>query len=217
MATGIAGVAQRLLLLQPKPIDPTKCDQNKSLYWQIIRNNQTTLKRQAKQFNMGNTLKFTDPIKAALFLLQREYWNSFLFKNDLHEAVFIPPTFVSNQYKKKSTIAILDYEVKKDIERLLNNLKEHSTEYWLTKELQTFMQTHDGTDCIDQKAFDRWVVNLKIMYLVITELKTDKVNLPSTTSDLGVYVQACINEISKSPKSAIKTFLQEFLFQKNFK
>ena len=213
----MADIDKKLSLLQPKPIDPSKCDPNKSLYWRIIRNNQTALNRQAKQFNLGNTLKFTDPIKAAMFLLQREYGDSSLFVKDKHETVFIPPTFVSNQYVKKSPVAVLDYEVKKDIVRLLNNLKDHSPESWLTKELQTFMQTQNGADCIDQKAFEKWIVNLKIMHLVIKELKTDKVNLLSTTSDLGVYVQACINEISKSPKSAIKTFLQEFLFQKNFK
>ena len=82
--SGFASIAQKLSLLQPKLINPTKCDPNKSLYGQIIRNNQATLKRQAKQFNLGNTLKFTDPIKAAQFLLQREYGTSSLFKNDLH-------------------------------------------------------------------------------------------------------------------------------------
>ncbi|XP_066930751.1 uncharacterized protein [Clytia hemisphaerica] len=211
-------IAQKLKLLQPKPIDPSKCDPNKSLYWQIIRNNQTALDRQAKQFNLGNTLTFNDPIKAAKFLLQREYGDSALFKKDVHEAVFIPPTFVSNQYMKKSPVVVLKYEVKKDIDRLLDNLKEHSNNYWWTKELESFMQTQNGADCIGQKAFDQWFVNLKIMFLVIEELKSDKVNLPSTMSEKGVFVQACINEIpSTSPEPALKTFLTESQGKKDFK
>ena len=103
---------QRLSLLQPKPIDPSKCNENKSLYWQILNNSQTISKRQKKQFNLGNSQTFADPIKAAEYLLTREYGDTFLFNGALHEAIFIPPTFVSNQYTKKSTVAILDYEVK---------------------------------------------------------------------------------------------------------
>ena len=71
----MAQIAQKLLLLQPKSIDTSKCTQDKSVYWQIIWNNQTALDRQAKQFNLGNTHKFTDPIKAAHHLLQRANGN----------------------------------------------------------------------------------------------------------------------------------------------
>ena len=214
----MASITQELSLLQPKPIDPSKCTQNTSLYWQIFRNNQSILNRQAKQFNLGNSLKFTHPIKAADFLLQREYGDSSLFKNDLHEAVFIPPTFVSNQYMKKSSAAILDYEVKKDIFRLLDNLKEHSPDDWLTKELDAFMATQNDADRIDTKAFDQWVVNLKIMYLVLEELAADNVNLPSTVCRLSVFAQACIEKIpAASPELEIKTFLKENLIKKNFK
>ena len=214
----MASIVQRLQSLQPKSIEPSKCDPKISLYWQIIRNNQTVSNRQAKQFNLGNTLTFNDPIKAADFLLQREYGDSSLFKNDLHEAVFIPPTFLSTQYTKKSTVAILDYEVKKDMDRLLENWKEHSPEHWFMKELQNFMETQKGANFIDTNAFDKWVVNLKIMYLLITELKTDKVNLPSTVSCLGAFAEACINEIpSKSPEPTLKTFLRESQGKKNFK
>uniref|UniRef100_A0A7M5V782 Chromosomal replication initiator protein DnaA ATPAse domain-containing protein n=1 Tax=Clytia hemisphaerica TaxID=252671 RepID=A0A7M5V782_9CNID len=216
--SGVQTIAQKLLLLQPKPIDPLKCDPNKSLYWQIIKNNQTVSKRQAKQFNLGNTQTFTDPIKAAMFLLQREYGESSLFKNDLHEAVFIPPTFVSQQYKKKSTVAILDYDVKKDLERLLVNLKKDSPGHWMTMEFEHFMQTQNGADRIDKNAFDKWIVNLKIMYLVIDEFKTDNNILPTTTSDLGVFVLRCIKKLpSTSPEPELKTFLRECLFEKNFK
>ena len=59
------------------------------------------------------------------------------------------------------------------------------------------------------------IVNLKIMYLVIEELKTDQVTLPPTTSDLAVFVQGCIKEIqSQSPGH--KTFLKEYT-DKDFK
>ncbi|XP_066913621.1 uncharacterized protein [Clytia hemisphaerica] len=214
--SSVSTIGQKLLLLQPKQIDPLKCDPNKSLYWQIIRNRQLTLNRQAKQFNLGNTRTFNDPIKAAMFLLQREYGDSSLFVKDIHEAVFIPPTFVSRQYTKKSKVAILDYEVKKDMERLLNNLKEDSPGHWRTKELENFMQTQNGADRIDTKAFDKWIVNLKIMYLINEELKTDRVDLPPTPSDLGVFVQRCINELpSTSPEPELKTFLRECLSKKN--
>ncbi|XP_066910457.1 uncharacterized protein [Clytia hemisphaerica] len=203
-------MAQKLLSLQPKAIDPLKCDQKKSLYWQIIKNNQTATKRQAKQFNLGNTLKFNDPIKAAMFLLQREYGETSLFKNDTNEAVFIPPTFVSNQYSKKSSVAILDYDVKKDIERLLDNLKEHSLGHWLTVELDAFLQTQYNTDRIDKKALDKWIMNLRIMYLVTQELKIDQTNLLPTTTDLGIFVQGCITELvrRKSFGSKVLAFLR---------
>ncbi|XP_066932884.1 uncharacterized protein [Clytia hemisphaerica] len=216
-AIGVQTIVQKLSMLQPKPIDPTKCHPNKSLYWQIIRNNQTVSNRQAKQFNLGNTRTFTDPIKAAMFLLQREYGDSELFKNDVHKAVFIPPTFVSQQYSKKSTVAILDYEVKKDMDRLLDNLKVQSPDYWLTKELQNFMQTQNDINRIDTNAFDQWVVNLKIMYLVVV-LKSEQVNLLSTVSDRGSFIQTCINEIpSTTPEPALKVFLKESQGKKNFK
>ena len=213
----MASIAQKLSLLQPKPIDPSKCDPNKSLYWQIIRNNQLASDRQAKQFNLGNSQRFTDPIKAAQYLLQREYGDSSLFNEDVNEAIFIPPTFVSHQYTKNSFASILDYEVKKDVNRLLDNLKEHSPEHWLTRELQTFMLTQIGLGCIDKKAFDGWRLNLQIMHLVFQELKADKVSLPSTTSDLNDFIQACINEItSRSPESTLKTFLTKSSGKRNF-
>ena len=86
----MAFIGQRLSLLQPKPIDPSKCNKNKSLYWQILNNSQAISKRQQKQFNLGNSQRFADPIKAAEYLLEREYGETFLFNNTLDEAVFIP-------------------------------------------------------------------------------------------------------------------------------
>ena len=80
------------------------------------------------------------------------------------------------------------------------------------------MQTQNSADGIDTNAFDQWMVNLKIMYLVFEELKTDRDNLPPTTSELGVFVYACINGIpSTSPEQEFKTFLKESSNKKNFK
>ena len=110
---------------------------------------------------------------------------------------------------------MLDYDVKRDIERLLINLKQHSPTYWLTKELDTFMQAQNGADCIDKKAFDQWILNLKIMYMMTKELKTDQVTLPPTTSQLGAFVQQCIAILPR--QYPLKTGLQQNLFNKNLK
>lgn len=193
----MASIAQQVLALKPLPIDPTKCTPNKSLYQQILNNSQATSERQAKQFNLGNTHITSNPVDAADFILEREYGDSSLFVQNKHTSVFIPPTFVSNQYKKSST-AILDYDVEKDIYRLLVNLKQHSPTYWLTKELETFMQTQNGNGYIDSKVFDRWILNLQIMYLIIVEIKTDQLTLPTTTSDLGLFIQGCISVLPDS-------------------
>ena len=206
----MAYIGKRLSLLQPIPIDPSKCNKNKSLYWQILNNSHVISKRQKKQFDLGNSQTFTDPIKAAEYLLQREYCDTFLFNGALHEAVFIPPIFVSNQYTKKSTVAILDYEVKKNIERLLANLKEHTPEQWLFKELNGFLQSQKET--IGQDTFQKWIFNVKIMYLVSKELKDCQLNLQPTTSDLNTFVQSCIKELTlKLPTSPLITFLNELL------
>ena len=200
-----ASISAKVLTMQPLSIDPTKCTPNKSLYHQILNKSQATSERQAKQFNLGNTHCTANPIDAADFILEREYRESSLFVQSEHTSVFIPPTFASNQYKK-SSVAVLDYDVTKDIRRLLENLKQHSPTYWLTKELNTFMNTQKSADCIDKKAFDQWILNLQIMYLVIAELKTDQVILPSTTSDLGIFVQSCIEKLSS--QSVLKPVLQ---------
>ena len=128
---------------------------------------------------------------AADFLLEREYGDCSFFDSNEHASVFTPPTFVSNQYMKQSTVAVLDYDVKKDIERLLVNLKNHSPTYWLTRELEAFIRIQNGY-CTDKKVFDQWILNVKIMYLMIEELKDDQVHLPPTTTDLNVFVQACL-------------------------
>ena len=71
------------------------------------------------------------------------------------------------------------------------------------------MQTQNGAHCIDKRAFDKWILNLKIMYLVIEELKAEPVYLPPTTSELGVFVQGCISELERR-KSFVSKVLAYF-------
>ncbi|XP_066910542.1 uncharacterized protein [Clytia hemisphaerica] len=207
------GIVSKIKSLKPTKIDPTKCDPRRSLYQQILRNSEATSERQERQFNLGSTCFTSDPVYAAKFVLWREYCDSSLFVEGEHTSVFIPPTFASCQYTNNSPVAILDFEVKADIERLVNNLLYHSPDYWLTIELHNFMQTQSGEHrTIDKKEFDQWVFNLKIMYLVIEELNNEQLNLPSTTSSIEVFVQACINKFpSNSPESALKTLLRQDL------
>eukprot|EP00111_Clytia_hemisphaerica_P008554 TCONS_00024983-protein len=95
----MAGIIQKVLSLKPLPIDPTRCTSNKSLYQQILNNSEATSERQAKQFNLGNSHCTSNPMHAADFVLEREYGDSSLYVQGEH-SVFIPPTFVSKQYKK---------------------------------------------------------------------------------------------------------------------
>ncbi|XP_066917250.1 uncharacterized protein [Clytia hemisphaerica] len=211
----LASIAANIMRLQPILIDPSKCTPQKSLYRQIINDSQATSERQAKQFNLGNAHCTANPMHAADFILEREYGDSSLFVKGEHASVFIPPTFVSNQYKKSST-AILDYDVGKDIGRLLGNLKQNSQTYWLTRELETFINTQNIIDGIDKKAYDQWILNLQILYLVILELKTDQLILPSTTSDLGIFLQSII-ALLPSPSSTLKALLLQNLFTKHLR
>ena len=93
---------QELLTLHPKTIDPSNCTHN-SLYRQIQRTKAARRKHQNEQwFNLGNKQAFNDPIKAAEYLLEREYGDSFLFKPDIHDPIFVPTEFMSKQYVKDS-------------------------------------------------------------------------------------------------------------------
>uniref|UniRef100_A0A7M6DJL4 Uncharacterized protein n=1 Tax=Clytia hemisphaerica TaxID=252671 RepID=A0A7M6DJL4_9CNID len=209
--TTMASICQKILLLGPSRIDPTKCHPGSSLYAQIKRNGEMTLQRQQRQFNLGNSETFSDPIIAADYLLEREYGETALFDTTQHGAVFIPPTFMSYQYKKKSTVAVLDYDVKKDIERLLHNLLHHSPNYWFTTDLRDFISSQGFGDTIDQKYFSKWILNLKIKYLIMQELNTDEVCLPPITLEPDVFIKGCIQEIcSKSIKTSMIILLGEY-------
>ena len=103
-------VKRNLLALKPKDIDPNNCDHNKSITRQILQNSEKRLKDQHSQFNLGNGKTFKDPFKAADYLLEREYGDTFLFDNTHHEPISIPPVWTSEQYNKKSSTTLLDFE-----------------------------------------------------------------------------------------------------------
>ena len=197
-------VRQKLLALQPKAIDPTKCTTDKSLHQQVLKNSKVTLDRQTKQFNLGNSQTLTDPIQAADYLLEREYGETSLFDQSRHEAVFIPPVFCSNQYTKKSLVCLLDYDIEKQCLKTLDNLLKELPNHWFTRQLQMFIQqqglANNADHQINDALFHKWILNIKIIYLVSKELPIDSLNLPSSTSENDIFVKGCIAELtSKSP------------------
>ena len=205
---------QKVTALKLKIIDPSKCNPRISLYQQILRNWQTTADRQNHKFNLGNGQSFTDPILAADFLLHREYADTALFDSNHHEPVFIPPVFQSIQFAKKdSTVHTLDYNVNKTkLRKSLDNMKQHSPNHWFAGQLQKFydLQENNTGDEINAKEFNSWILNVKIMHLVIEELGRDKVSLPVTTTDNKTFVQASLQELaSKSPGSSLEAVLKK--------
>ena len=191
---------QKVAAIKSKIIDPCKCVTRMSLYHQILRNSQATVYNQNKKFNLGNGQLFTDPIIAANQLLAREYADSALFKTNCHNPVFIPPVFQSNQYEKKDlSVHLLDYDVDiNTLKKSLDNLMKDSKNHWFTKEMQAFynFQINNSGDDINITEFNQWILNMKIMRLLVKELGTDKVNLPSTTSDNQTFKQACIQKLT---------------------
>ncbi|XP_066926810.1 uncharacterized protein [Clytia hemisphaerica] len=211
-------VQQKLLNLQPKAIDSTKCSPDKSLHQQVLRNFQMVSDRQVKQFNLGNTQTFTDPIKAADYLLEREYGETSLFDPAQHEPVFIPPVFCSNQYTKKSPVALLDYDIEKQCLETLDNLTKGSPNYWFTEQLQTFIQnqgmTSETVHQINAADFTKWLLNVKITHLVANELSVNSLTLPPSMSEHDVFLKGCIAELrSKSTASQLQTTLQSCLLK----
>ncbi|XP_066932914.1 uncharacterized protein [Clytia hemisphaerica] len=204
---------QEIFALKPMSIDPTNCSTQKSLYQQIKKSPQKVLNEQNKKFNLGNGRFFNDPIKAADQLLEREYADSALFDSALHEAIFIPPLFESDQYAKtNSSVHMLDFEdVKKSsIQKSLDNLKLNNPNHWFTKELQSFhdLQHKNSGDEIKTTEFEEWIRNIKIMHLLSEELGTDQVQLPASTSDNQTFKQACIQKLTTMQVSQLKEALK---------
>ena len=149
------GKINQLQALQPIPINPGNCTADKSLTRQILRR-QRKNGQQLVQFNLGNGKIFINPIKACEYLLKREYGDTSLFQQNLHEPLYIPPVFQSGHLKRD--IATLDFSFKEQMERTLSNLMATAPNYWLTRELKTFLQLQNSkynTDQIDQNAFNR--------------------------------------------------------------
>ena len=91
----------------------------------------------------------------------------------------------------------------------MNNLREHSPGHWLLEELNRFLQSQN--DAIGQNAFQKWIFNVKVMYLVLKDCDCE-LNLLPTTSDPNTFIQSCIKELtSKLPKSQIMAFLNKLL------
>ena len=196
MAATVEGCLKKLA---PKIIDPAKCTSASSIYQELSKlpESQNRLNHQAKQwFNLGNSQTFNDPIIASEYLLEREYGDSFLFKSNSYEPVFIPSEFISNQYCKKDSMAVLDFnEIELKIIETLFNLKKESLDYWFTKELDSFLQTQQLNDEINQVQFKDWITKIKAMYLMMQEVQPENIpdNLLSTTPK--DYVKDCLKEL----------------------
>ena len=79
-----------------------------------------------------------------------------------------------------------------------------SPNYWFTGQLQTFLQhqglTNHAAHQINAADFDKWILNVKITYLIGNEVPINSLNLPPSISENDVFVNGCIAELtSKSP------------------
>eukprot|EP00111_Clytia_hemisphaerica_P003860 TCONS_00011088-protein len=193
-----SNIHQRLQKLTPWNIDPNQCTNASSFYQKLSEPSEKKrrLDHQVKQFNLGNGQTFNDPIAAAEYLLKREYGDTFLFHQNQHDPVLIPAEFISNQYcKKDASTTLLDFEIEKQIKRSLDNLKNKSPYFWFTTALERFIQTQNNGE-INQKQFDHWILNVKVLYLVIENVpQPEDLNLLSTTS--SNFITDCINELNK--------------------
>eukprot|EP00111_Clytia_hemisphaerica_P011395 TCONS_00033386-protein len=210
-------VEQELRDLGPQVIDPANCTPKLSLHQQILNTPKTRLlKEQSKQwFNLGNNQTSNDPITAAEYLLKREYGESAIFKHDSRDPVFIPSEIACCDYDEKS-IAVLDYNIDERMKLTLDNLKQESPEYWLTKELDAFLQTQALNNEIKQDEFNKWMVNLMTLYLMKRELPNVDFQLPSTTCEN--FVKESRKKVSEiSPNSELEETLQYGNIKKNVK
>ena len=212
----MANFQNKILALKTKIIDPANCSSSGSLYQQILNNSQSRLDHQTAQFNLGNGQLFNDPFQAADYLLAREYGDTFLFDKTQHRPIFIPPVFRSAEYDKTpDDTAVLDYNIKEQMQRTLINLLRVAPTYWFTSELQTFLHlrntNHPNENIIRENEFRKWILNIKIMYLAIDHLNIANLNLASSTANTSTYIflQDCINKLNiLSPASSLKTEFQ---------
>uniref|UniRef100_A0A7M5UEM7 Uncharacterized protein n=1 Tax=Clytia hemisphaerica TaxID=252671 RepID=A0A7M5UEM7_9CNID len=210
-------VEQELRDLGPQVIDPANCTPKLSLHQQILNTPKARLlKEQSKQwFNLGNNQTSNGPITAAEYLLKREYGESAIFKHDSRDPVFIPSEIACCDYDEKS-IAVLDYNIDERMKLTLDNLKQESPEYWLTKELDAFLQTQALNNEIKQDEFNKWIVNLMTLYLMKRELPKVDFQLPSTTCEN--FVKESRKKVSEiSPNSELEETLQYGNIKKNVK
>ena len=218
---------------KPVPIEP-QCTED-SLYKQIVQNRDHLNDRQLKQFNVGE--EFDDPIEAAEYLLEREYGETFLFKPENHEAIFIPSEFVSNQHFKKSSTPLLGFDIVGDIKRTCENLKDNNPDHWFTKELHNFLNnpeigernvTGDDNPGINEQKFRDWIMNVKTIFVLKEEIKNWQ-TIPDTRLDKDEFtnqlelnskeIEKNIREIversSESSKNEFKKKIKKLLKKKS--
>ncbi|XP_066916934.1 uncharacterized protein [Clytia hemisphaerica] len=204
---------QELNALQPKKISPKNYDQDYNLETQILDNKKLVSSNQEKQFSylLGNSKHVPDPMKVMEELLEREWGDYFLFDEGecKSEAIFFPFCYISNQCTGKPSGAILDNNIKKEMERLLKNLKEHRPKDWLIREVSSFIASQPKSDDIfDSKAFENWKLNLKITYIIRDLTGANKIALPETISKN--FIEDCIKRVSSHETlSEIKDFLEK--------
>lgn len=184
-------IHEQILELKARLIDTSRFIAQNSIYQQIKKQSAKSLKSQISQFNLGNGKKFQDPIKASEYLLQREYGQTFLFDEKLNQPVFIPPVFTSSQSADK---AVLDFNVDSSIQQTLVNLKRDQPDFWLTKDIEAFIQLHQDSEGRFKKLdeiFHPWILNMKLKYLAIHELKTDEheLHLPLAIEDKATLLK----------------------------
>ena len=145
-------------------IDESKCTPDKSILEYIKREENKLGEKQKQKFNLGGGFKTNEPIKAAETLLKREYGDTFLFPdNDQanHDPIFIPPVFTSNQYKKKKSSTILDYDFQNEIIKTLKNQAKKEDNFGA--ECEKFLKTVKENE-IDKITFEDWVKKTKEEY-----------------------------------------------------
>ncbi|XP_066929277.1 uncharacterized protein [Clytia hemisphaerica] len=220
MTTATGEIEQCLKNLAPKIIDPTNCTFMTSIYQEISKpaEEKRRLDHQAKQwFNLGNSQTFNDPISAAEYLLEREYGESFLFQPNHAKPIFIPSEFMSNQYCKPTHLLISDFDkIESKMKETLLNLKKESPDFWFTKQLDSFLQQQQQPyDEINQKEFDKWILKIKTMYLMVKEIQPENLpeNLPSTSP--ADFIKDCMKELLVNAPAS--NLINTFSSSKSFK
>lgn len=183
--------------LSPEDINPSNCTPVTSFNERIIRNAKLTKDRQNLQFNLGNSQQFSDPIQAAEYLLKREYKETFLFQQQRHNAIIIPPVFLSKHYNGKSSVAVLDYNIVGSLKRLIGNLKDQDPSHWISKELEQFLVRKEniyGDTSLTIENFEQWILKVKLLYLTRQILRGIHENdfCQTTNMDVKILTRECL-------------------------
>lgn len=161
---------------------------------------------QEKQFNLGCTIKLTDPLETSDFLIEREYGD--VFDCDIKETVFIPPVFISAEYARD--IPTLGDNVEDTLDNLDVYLKKHFPQHWLTSQLDSFLKN------AEKKDIQGWITKMKLLYLVNSYIvETQNQYCPSWEQvcnyGLKKFFQEIIKFLSNKKCSPSTLLLQEML------